>query len=523
MAENKTRKDTWLKNYEIPRVGYFLLSAWSEWGVDYGQQVFFGRKHLIRFFHHMSGLDLVGGYYRKSEIRKVIDESIKIIFKDPDFVKKNHKKTYKFNEKYFEYAKEILRTDFRLKSDKQIADLLKKFTDIHEFAHVHSIITTWFVDSDGQDLTNKLLAILEKYVKKENSKIKVSEVFSLLTTPVQISLLTQEEIESLNLLKLILSDKSASQAIRELSDFNSIPPQIDAKLKVKMEKHLKKWQWIPFAYLGPAYKIEHYLRLWRQQILDGVDPQKEIYTRQRKPNEIKREKLRIKKVLNIGAIDSKVFDVTADIIFLKNYRKDCSFHGFYTLDKIYAEIGRRKYLSINQLQVMTYLEIINMMKSGRDADLSIVNDRLKNDSVLLHENGLLKVLSGKEAKAFLEKEDADIEKETIDVLAKEFKGVCACSGKASGPIKIINTPEEMGKMDVGDIMLSHTTFPSLVPAMKKAAAIITEDGGVTCHAAIVARELNTPCVTGIKLLTRIFKDGDMVEVDANTGVVRIIK
>ena len=80
----------------------------------------------------------------------------------------------------------------------------------------------------------------------------------------------------------------------------------------------------------------------------------------------------------------------------------------------------------------------------------------------------------------------------------------------------------MGKMEQGDIMLSHTTFPALVPAMKKAAAIITEDGGITCHAAIVARELQTPCVVGCKNATYILKDGDMVEVDANKGIVKKI-
>jgi pyruvate,water dikinase len=54
-------------------------------------------------------------------------------------------------------------------------------------------------------------------------------------------------------------------------------------------------------------------------------------------------------------------------------------------------------------------------------------------------------------------------------------------------------------------------------------AIITEDGGITCHAAIVARELQTPCVVGCKNALSIFKDGDMVEVNANTGIVKLIK
>ena len=81
----------------------------------------------------------------------------------------------------------------------------------------------------------------------------------------------------------------------------------------------------------------------------------------------------------------------------------------------------------------------------------------------------------------------------------------------------------MGKMEKGNIMVAHTTFPALIPAMKKAAAIVTDDGGITCHAAIVARELKIPCVVGTKIATQVLKDGDLVEVDADKGIVKILK
>jgi len=59
--------------------------------------------------------------------------------------------------------------------------------------------------------------------------------------------------------------------------------------------------------------------------------------------------------------------------------------------------------------------------------------------------------------------------------------------------------------------------------MKKAVAVITDEGGITCHAAIVSRELKIPCIVGTKIATRVLKDGDKVEVDADKGVVKIIK
>jgi len=80
----------------------------------------------------------------------------------------------------------------------------------------------------------------------------------------------------------------------------------------------------------------------------------------------------------------------------------------------------------------------------------------------------------------------------------------------------------MSKMKQGDILVSIATDPDIVPAMKKAAAIVTEQGGVTSHAAIVSRELKIPCVIGTKIATKVLKDGMEVEVDANKGIVTVL-
>ena len=81
----------------------------------------------------------------------------------------------------------------------------------------------------------------------------------------------------------------------------------------------------------------------------------------------------------------------------------------------------------------------------------------------------------------------------------------------------------MNKMNKGDILVSIATDPDIVPAMKKAAAIVTEQGGVTSHAAIVSRELRIPCVIGTKIATKVLKDNDLVEVDATKGIIKILK
>ena len=78
-------------------------------------------------------------------------------------------------------------------------------------------------------------------------------------------------------------------------------------------------------------------------------------------------------------------------------------------------------------------------------------------------------------------------------------------------------------MKKGDILVAVTTHPDYVPAMQKAAAIVTEEGGILSHAAIVSREIRIPCIVGTKQVTKVLKDGDLIEVDANKGIVRKLR
>jgi phosphohistidine swiveling domain-containing protein len=107
-----------------------------------------------------------------------------------------------------------------------------------------------------------------------------------------------------------------------------------------------------------------------------------------------------------------------------------------------------------------------------------------------------------------------------EISVKEIQGNTANKGKVSGLVKIVNNIADIHKVVEGDVIISINTSPSVMPALKKAVAIVTDEGGITCHAAIVSRELGIPCVIGTKIATRTFKDGDMVEVDADNGVVR---
>ena len=98
-----------------------------------------------------------------------------------------------------------------------------------------------------------------------------------------------------------------------------------------------------------------------------------------------------------------------------------------------------------------------------------------------------------------------------------LKGQGAAPGIASGKVVIIRDVRDVGKVKEGDILVTKMTNPDMVPAMRKVAAIITDEGGMTCHAAIVSRELGTPAIVGTKNATNLLKNDQLVTVDGEKG------
>jgi pyruvate,water dikinase len=100
-----------------------------------------------------------------------------------------------------------------------------------------------------------------------------------------------------------------------------------------------------------------------------------------------------------------------------------------------------------------------------------------------------------------------------------LKGLGSSPGTASGRVKILQKLEELDKVKEGDVLVTTMTNPDMVPAMKRAVAIVTEEGGMTCHAAIVSRELGIPSIVGTGNATEVLKEGDIITVDGSRGVV----
>lgn len=145
-----------------------------------------------------------------------------------------------------------------------------------------------------------------------------------------------------------------------------------------------------------------------------------------------------------------------------------------------------------------------------------IEGEIKNRGLFFFDNGEQISIFGENLN---EIEEFIKSKETIDKKVKDFKGIGIHNGTVRGKVKIVKENELIDTSE-GIVLVTGMTRPQLNYLFKKCKAIVTEEGGMLCHAAILAREEGIPCVVGTKNATKILKDGDIVEVDANNGVVK---
>ena len=167
-------------------------------------------------------------------------------------------------------------------------------------------------------------------------------------------------------------------------------------------------------------------------------------------------------------------------------------------------------------RVMRLVEFETLIRYGSMPDTSVLEQR-KQKYILYHDT----VITGLSFDLFLRDHEYMHEKPVTGNNMLTIQGVVASKGTIiTGQVQVILNDDEVKHFTAGNILVTTMTSPYYVPAMKQAKVIITDEGGITCHAAIVSRELGVPCVIGTKIATRVLKDGDIVEVDATSGVVK---
>jgi len=164
-------------------------------------------------------------------------------------------------------------------------------------------------------------------------------------------------------------------------------------------------------------------------------------------------------------------------------------------------------------QKVTDSDIMTLAEMGKRLE---AHYQFPQDIEWAKENGQILIVQTRPVTTIKETKAAEGEEITAPVL---LTGSAASPGVAAGPVKIVHDPSQIDKVLKGDVLVAEMTTPDFVPAMKRAAAIVTDRGGRTAHAAIVSRELGIPCVVGTEAATTTLKDGQIVTVDGSRGRV----
>ncbi|MFA6272373.1 MAG: PEP-utilizing enzyme [Patescibacteria group bacterium] len=319
--------------------------------------------------------------------------------------------------------------------------------------------------------------------------------------------------ENLSVLKFISKTKKNKDLLRQFKNSKNIG-ELSTDAQNDLKRLAEKFGWLQYYYVGPPAGPEYYLDLVKRRW--GIFPDKEIRIKQKRLAELKKFHSKAKSFFTKE--EWHQIEIVRELAYLKEIRKEVQvYYHNYAMGRWYQEIASRFYWSPLQARYVTRAEYQDILLKNKKAFTNNqLNERYQCSAHILI-NGRVGFYTGAKAKEFKKlfvQTKPNIKHSDI------IRGQVAYPGKAKGIVKIINSTGDLNKFNEGDILLSYSTNPSLVPAMNKAAAIVTNAGGITCHAAIVSRELGIPCIIGTEVATKVFKDGDVVEVDATKGIIK---
>ena len=393
-------------------------------------------------------------------------------------------------KEYELFARKTEKIKWRELSDKEIYRRIKNFykLNIDFWLIVHAPeIANW----GGEHLLkNKLQKIYPK---------NFEDYLEILSAPIKPSFFQEEELE---LLKTALIKKNNEK-------------------EKAIENHAKKYCWLLNSYGGNRILKTAYFKNKLEEL-----------TKQGKAGTlIKRIKKNLKNNLNRKqaliektSFSNKIIAISeklAESIWWQDLRKGYIWRLNYWLDIFLKEISKRHEWDFQEL-IWCHMEELEDICRGKKLNKLRIAARKKYYLYYAGKNSKIKTANAAKVTA-LEKKYLDTgDKSEI----KKITGLTVSKGKTKkirGKVRIIYNPFTAGKkFKDGEILVTGMTSPEFVILMRKAKAIITDQGSMVCHAAIVSREFKIPCIVKTKIATKILRDGDFVEVDVTKGVVKKI-
>ncbi len=289
--------------------------------------------------------------------------------------------------------------------------------------------------------------------------------------------------------------------------------EIDLAEARDIKKHQQDYFWLQNSYAGIKILGEEYFASRARKINKTI--KEEVAAKLKKTIKLKRE---ITKKFSLSIEVIHIATTISNILSWQDERKKYIFINLHYKDLILREITRRFRYNYENLLNAGYLEIISTCEGEKIT--KIVHER--EEGLGIHLTPTWKELSLHDTLNYWEQFVYENIIEKVD----HFEGIIASKGKESmtrGKVRIVLDPFKEKNFKKGEILVTPMTSPEYVFLMEKAAAIVTDSGGLTCHAAIVSREFEIPCIVGTKVATQVLKDGDLIEVNTNSGTVTILQ
>jgi len=433
--------------------------------------------------------------------------------------------TDKFN-KFLNEVKEVYKKSkkFRDKLDKlalekiSLPDLKEIFTKDIKNLWQSKVLVYFTIDPYSWKI--------EKNLKDDLSKILPKEEFE----NVLGTLVLQEERDSLENERYSWLKEVILPVLEK--EINPQGVKKDKHLINKVEEHFNYYKSYSAGFGMEMWSMDYYLKLVNEDLKKNKKELRDEYLSLKNKAEI--NKIKKQKIIKKFNIPSDLVKKAYVLGKLANLRLDLRVMSWsyyvYILITLLNLCSKKAKLSELEINSLTYDEFIDLLDNNFEVSGELkknINQR-KNTNLLqisTPEKGF-EVLLGVEAK---NRFYSEVGHETKLENPQSFKGDVACrKGIVRGKVFTFRygSPdfvERISKFPKGAILIANLTMPVLMPAIRKASAMVTDGGGITCHAAIVSREFGIPCVIGTGIATKILKDGDEIEVDTNTGIVKLIK
>ena len=449
--------------------------------------------------------------FTEEDLLRLGELTLKKARREKSFLKQIEERWNRDKKGFIQVTRKIDKTDLSQLSIRQLLYLYNRFYKSYVLEYTVPTMANAVDFCTQKEIKNKL----ESIVKGEKERIRC---LTIINSPVQASFSNIERSNLLNIISVIKCNKKLLNIFKKESPEN-INLQINdfSEIHKLIRNHAKKYFWLLNNYAQTVVLDElHFIKKIKDIILTSSDPLQEIKEVESGLKKIKNSKKQLIQKLKLNKDVRLLIRLQEASISWRDERKMYNQIADHYHMLFLKEASRRFALSLNELMYTLPEEFVSLL-NGRKINRDILRKR-KEACLIIGTLTKSYIITGPEATRINKKVY-----KVKDLTEGALMGLVASLGEAKGVVRIIMTPSDFKKMKKGDILVTSMTRPEFVPIMKLASAIVTDEGGVTCHAAILSRELKTPCVIGTKIATSVLKDGDLVEVNADKGVIKILK